>query len=60
MTLSWAGPRGQRLRFEEGDTVEVPLKKTVLVATFKTDDRVATEGRNLQDVCDVQSREKGK
>lgn len=60
VTSSWAGPRGQRLRFEEGDTVEVPLKKTVLVATFKADDRVATEGRNLQEVCGVRSRKKGK
>lgn len=52
--------RGQLLRFEKGDMVEVPLKKTVLVATFKIDCRVATIERNLQDVCDLESREKRK
>lgn len=39
--------RGQLLRFEKGDMVEVPLKKTVLVATFKIDCRVATVERKL-------------
>lgn len=40
--------------------VGVPLKKTVLVAAFKIDFRVAIVERNLPDVCDLASRKKGK
>lgn len=38
----------------------VPLKKTVLVAAFKIDCRVAIVERNLRDVCELESRKKGK
>lgn len=39
--------------------VEGLFKKTILVATFKIDCRVALVERNQQDVCGIESREKG-
>ena len=48
------------LRFVKGDMVEVPFKKTVLVATFKIDCRIALVQRDLQDVCGIESRRKGR
>lgn len=39
--------------------VKGPFKKTILVATFKIDCRVAMVERNQQDVCGTESREKG-
>lgn len=51
---------GLSLRFVKGGMVEVPFKKTVLVATFKTDCRIAWVQRNLQDVCGIERRKKGR
>jgi hypothetical protein len=46
------------LRFKEADIFEVPLKRTVLVNTFKMDHMAVVVERNLN-ACDIESGKQG-